>query len=93
MTSGTLCGLSSGITPGTLSSMGEEDKIRENRLRRMAGRQGLRLEKSRRRDTRATDYGTYQLVAAATNALASQGSPNGYGMTLDDVEQALTAAS
>jgi len=43
--------------------MGEgDDKVRENRLRRMAARQGLRLEKSRRRDDRALDYGTYWLV-------------------------------
>ena len=31
------------------------DKTRENRLRRMAERQGLALEKSERRDPRASD--------------------------------------
>ena len=35
-------------------------KVWENRIRRMAARQGLRLEKSRRRDTRAVGYGTYR---------------------------------
>jgi hypothetical protein len=39
------------------------DKVFENRLRRMAQRQGLVLEKSRRRDKRATDYGRYRLMA------------------------------
>ncbi len=37
-------------------------KVQENRLRRMADRQGLRLEKSRRRDHRALDFGTYTLT-------------------------------
>ena len=37
------------------------DKVRENRLRRIAERRGLALSKSRRRDPRATDYGTYSL--------------------------------
>ena len=37
-------------------------KIRENRLRRMAERQGVKLQKSRRRDPHALDYGTYRLI-------------------------------
>jgi hypothetical protein len=41
----------------------KEEKVRENRLRRMAERQGLRLVKSRRRDPRALDYGEYWLMA------------------------------
>ena len=40
----------------------EVDKVLENRLRRMADRQGFRLVKSRRRDPRARDFGTYSLV-------------------------------
>lgn len=69
-----------------------EAKVYENRLRRMAERQGLRLEKSRRRDTRAYDYGTYQLVDVRTNTLASYGGPafsNGYGLALDEIHKAL----
>jgi len=69
--------------------MSDEDKIRENRLRRAAQRQGLALTKSRRRDPRATDYGTYMLVDAQTNTLAAWGLRSGYGMSLDDVEDAL----
>jgi hypothetical protein len=39
-----------------------EYKVFENRLRRAARRQGLRLEKSRTRDPRALDYGKYWLL-------------------------------
>jgi hypothetical protein len=38
------------------------EKVRENRLRRMAERQGLELRKSRRRDPRAKDYGRWYMV-------------------------------
>jgi hypothetical protein len=38
------------------------EKIRENRLRRMAQRQGYTLRKSRRRDPRALDFGGYALI-------------------------------
>jgi hypothetical protein len=73
----------------------QEVKVRENRLRRAAERQGLRLEKSRRRDSHALGYGTYQLVDANTNALVAHGLPStragAYGLTLDDVEQELTS--
>jgi hypothetical protein len=65
-------------------------KVLENRLRRMAARQGLRLEKSRRRDPHALGFGTYQLVWIDTNELAaSGGNPEGYGMHLDEIETAL----
>lgn len=45
----------------------DADKIRENRLRRAAERQGLKLIKSKRRDKRALDYGHWMVVNAATN--------------------------
>ena len=38
------------------------EKVRENRLRRWAEGQGYKLEKSRRRDPRAKDYGTWRLI-------------------------------
>ena len=38
------------------------DKIRENRMRRVAARQGLRIQKSRVRDRRALGFGTYRLT-------------------------------
>jgi hypothetical protein len=83
------------VTPAEQQAMDEDamamaEKVRENRLRRMAERQGLRLEKSRRRDPRAYDYGTYQLVNAWDNTLEAYGGPQGYGLTLDEIEAALT---
>jgi hypothetical protein len=65
------------------------DKVRENRLRRVAERRGLRLEKSRRRDPRAIDWGTYQLVDLYTNILVAGNTNSGYGMTLDEIEEQL----
>lgn len=73
------------------------DKVRENRLRRMAQRQGLRLEKSRRRDPRAYDFGTYCLVEGPprsrgnwrSRTLVAGDQNTGYGLTLDDVETIL----
>jgi hypothetical protein len=67
------------------------EKIRENRLRRMAERQGLRLMKSPRRDPHADHYGTYMLVDASTNAIVATASrQNGYGLDLDQIEVELT---
>ena len=60
-------------------------KVRENRLRRAAGRQGLRLVKSRRRDPRAYDYGRYWLQGENRALLTSE-----YGVTLDEVEKFLS---
>lgn len=42
------------------------DKVRENRLRRMAERQGLTFTRSRRRDPRAVDYGRITLTSGDT---------------------------
>lgn len=43
-----------------------EEKVLENRLRRVADRRGLKLVKSRSRDTNAVDYGLYALIDVAT---------------------------
>jgi hypothetical protein len=69
-----------------------ERKVAENRLRRIAARQGLRLVKSRRRDPRALAHGTYQLVDTRTRALVA-GIPafEGYGLDLVDVADRLGA--
>ncbi|MFD9632833.1 hypothetical protein [Streptomyces violascens] len=62
-----------------------EEKVRENRLRRMASRQGLTLRRSRRRDRRALDYGLYWLAQAdGMQVTASE------GITLDEIERFLT---
>jgi hypothetical protein len=44
--------------------MGDELKVHESRLRRMAARRGLVLRKDRRRDPGAADYGMYRISAA-----------------------------
>ncbi len=62
------------------------EKVIENKLRRMAERQGLKLRKSRRRDERALDYGTYWLVDLQTNSVEVGGT---YGASLDEVGDAL----
>lgn len=64
-------------------------KVRENKLRRAAERQGLKLEKSRRRDPRSIDFGTYRLVDPRTNAVTVHSGTSDYGMSLDDIERAL----
>ena len=68
------------------------ERTREARLRRAADRQGLILQRSRRRDPRALGYGTYQLIDAATKAIVlERGIPGvGFGADLDDVEKYLT---
>jgi hypothetical protein len=62
---------------------------REMRARRAAKRQGLELSKSRTRDPRATDYGTYMLVNPHTKTLVAYGLERGYGLDLDAIERAL----
>lgn len=62
-----------------------ESKARENRLRRMATRQGLRLTKSRSRDPLAEGYGYYWLFDLSTNTLQTQKA----GISLDRVENYL----
>ena len=62
--------------------MDEELRVRENRLRRAARRQGYKLHKSRRRDPLATDYMTYRL---------SKGAAVTRPLTLDELEKRLTS--
>lgn len=52
------------------------DKVQENRVRRIATRRGYTVEKSKRRDTQATDYGRWTLTDAATDTVAAVGSIN-----------------
>lgn len=81
-------------TPEQIESMSDQDyKVLENRLRRGAERQGLSLEKSRTRDPRAAEYGTYQLVDTSTNTLVACGLSGGYGLDLGDIAQRLRMSS
>ena len=71
--------------------MSNAEKIRENRLRRMAERQGYRLHKSSRRDPGALDYGRWMILAPYnSNAVVAGAGPVGPDMNLDDVEEWLT---
>lgn len=83
-----------------MTPMPNDEKVRENRLRRMAERQGLMLVKSRRRDPRALDYGLYWLASDTKgNRVGRHGGQEavsafakGWGMTLDQVEGQLTSS-
>jgi hypothetical protein len=44
----------------------------ENRLRRVADRQGLKLVKSRSRDVNAIDYGLYALIDVQTGGAVNR---------------------
>jgi hypothetical protein len=58
------------------------EKVRENRLRRMAERQGLWIHKSARRDPRAIDFGLWAL----DNGVPPR--PD-YRYTIDEIEKLL----
>lgn len=64
-------------------------KILENKLRRAADRQGLILEKSRRRDPRATDFGRYRLLVDARD-IDHNRAITSFNLTLREVEERLT---
>jgi hypothetical protein len=94
ITHGIISSIASGIAPGhegraivTKDTDDNTEKVRANRLRRMAQRQGLVLQKSRRRDPRAIDYGRWLIVDPNRNAIVA-GEPGRW--TLDDVERFLT---
>jgi hypothetical protein len=98
--------LTFGIARGIVTGMAKKDpkkdrikkeregrlmiKVRENRLRRMAQRQGLMVQKAKLRDPYASGFGTYMLVDER-NFVVAMGSPNGFGLTLDEVEEWLTS--
>ena len=65
-----------------LIDMDQDERVRVNRLRRMATRQGYELRKTRRVDPRATDYGTFTLVSP-------KGKPRVFA-SADEVEKFLT---
>ena len=65
--------------------MEDRGQGRENRLRRMAERQGIGWCKSRRRDPRAVGFGMYQLDDGSAPLAVDAA----YGLTMDDVERRL----
>lgn len=70
--------------------MDTSEKVRANRLRAMAKRQGLQLVKSRARDPRAITYDTWAIRDLYTDALVAGDANHGFGLSLDDVEHYLT---
>ena len=67
------------------------DKVTENRIRRMASRQGLKLEKSRRRDPHALGYATFRLRREdETLAAGREDRGEDYGLSIEQVEAWLT---
>jgi hypothetical protein len=57
----------------------------------MAQRQRLTLQKSRRRDPRAYDYGKYMLTDADTHAVVYGSVAGRIGASLEDIEEYLTS--
>ena len=70
-----------------LDGMDQDIKVRVNRLRRLAARQGYKLVKIRRLDHRALDYETYRLTRVKGSGATK--SPAGL-LTIDAVEDFLT---
>jgi hypothetical protein len=71
------------------------EKARENRLRRKAEHQGLRLEKSRRRDIHAPDFNRYALMSIKTGERVHvghgpDGAPIKFPFDLEAIESLLT---
>ena len=69
-----------------LSDMLFYSKSRENKLRRMAKRRGLRIEKSRRRNINALDYGMFALYNERKKEYVHPTSTNKYVYSLDHIE-------
>lgn len=76
-------------TRDEIENMSDTDhKVLENRLRRAAERQDLRLLKSRARDPRSRLYGTYMLVDQNNGVVfADHSTGRGYGLDLVDVAE------
>jgi hypothetical protein len=75
-----------------ISGMEQSEKVRENRMRRMAGRRGLRLVKSPQRDQGGLEYGRYR-IETGDGALAAgiQAGRHYPFASLDEVERYLSA--
>lgn len=86
-------GIALSISVGIVLGMNGTDKVRENRLRRAAARQGLALVKRRRFDPRALDFGLFVLISLTVGDVqqaAASAFERREGKTLDQIEQELT---
>lgn len=72
--------------------LSKPDKVRENKLRRIADRRGLRLSRSRSRDENAIDFGLYALIDIQTNGMINEPIAQRWihSLTLDEVEAYLS---
>lgn len=64
------------------------DKVRENRLRRMAERQGFTLTKSKARDPKALTFGKFALKDAKGDLV-----PGGWDKSADEIEALLESGA
>jgi hypothetical protein len=69
----------------------EDLKVRENRLRRAADRQGYRLMKSRSRDPKAIDFDLYALIDVRTGEAVNPAIAQRWtcSWTIDEIEEYL----
>jgi hypothetical protein len=67
----------------------QAEKIRENRLRLAAKRQGYMLAKNRQRDPLALNYGRWKITDPATSAAVAHDGSSPW-LTLDQAEGWLT---
>jgi hypothetical protein len=82
--------LSSMTTDTGKGHMNQDEKVRENLLRRMADRQGVTLHKSRTRDPRALDYNRWMILdPTAKGGVIGKGRTGKPSMNLDEVENNL----
>jgi hypothetical protein len=61
-------------------------QTRENQLRRVALRRGLRMTKSGRKDPRAIDYDGFMVTDLTTGQIALGNDGHAYSATIEDVE-------
>ena len=66
-------------------------QVVENRIRRALERRGLKLQRSRRRDPKARDFGGCQIVDPVTKVVVAGDDPLPFSMSLDEVELWLKA--
>lgn len=67
------------------------EKVRENRLRRMAKRQSYKLVKSQIRDPHALGFGCYDLTRPNNTSVFGFGPTGQPKVDLDDIEEFLTS--
>ena len=68
--------------------MNNQERVFENRLRRMANRKGLALQKSNCRNINDIEYGKARLCDLKTGTIVL-GNIGGYGRTLVEIEKYL----